>query len=593
MKTEPIPQELTSNDFFLKTIYNKYLISSVLAMLATSVAGMIDTVLVGRFLGETALSAMSLVSPVYLFYYTIGAVVGIGGTVVGNLHIGQSDIPGYRKAFTMSFVVTVVLCTVTTVGGLLYLEPLVLLLGGKGQTFTYMVEYLRWYIIGGSFTLLIYLPLNFLKIQGKPEVSSALFLLSSGLNVALTWLFLSPVCAMGIKGASIATGLSMGVTALVGLYILFTKTKDTRFIKGWWSFRRLRDILACGSPNGCNNLFNALKILVINALILYIGASSGLSTFVLIKSVSDLLTGILMGVSTALMPIVGVFFGEKDWNSIRRVCIKALKIGGVLTLVLAAVVSAFPVPLCALFNITDPNTLANSRPALLCLSGSFLFAFFNLMMSGYFSSVKRPLLANLILGMRLLAFLAPFAIGLGLWLGINGIWLALIAADAATLLASVAIIAGLRRKAPKLDWYLLDTTHEGEGEISFSVKNTLDDVLFASQKITDFCDENTIGPKKTMRVSLALEEMLTVIVSACMDTQKEQYIDIRIKKLGEDVLLRIRNGGKIFDPLHYYEENQDDEAMADRLLGIKMIVKSAQEITFQQTFGTNNLMIRF
>ena len=71
-------QELRRNDFFLRKIFGKYVFASVLSMLATSVAGMIDTVLVGWFLGETGLAAMSLVSPVYLFYYTIGAVIGMG-----------------------------------------------------------------------------------------------------------------------------------------------------------------------------------------------------------------------------------------------------------------------------------------------------------------------------------------------------------------------------------------------------------------------------------------------------------------------------------------------------------------------------------
>lgn len=53
-------RELRRNNYFLKTVYGKYVVASILAMLAASMSGMIDTVIVGRFLGETGLAAMSL-----------------------------------------------------------------------------------------------------------------------------------------------------------------------------------------------------------------------------------------------------------------------------------------------------------------------------------------------------------------------------------------------------------------------------------------------------------------------------------------------------------------------------------------------------
>ena len=62
------------------------------------------------------------------------------------------------------------------------MEPLLSLLGGEGLVREYAADYLFWYVIGGSGTLFIYLPLNFLKSEGKPQASSLLFLLSGGLS---------------------------------------------------------------------------------------------------------------------------------------------------------------------------------------------------------------------------------------------------------------------------------------------------------------------------------------------------------------------------------------------------------------------------
>ncbi len=172
--------------------------------------------------------------------------------------------------------------------------------------------------------------------------------------------------------------------------------------------------------------------------------------------------------------------------------------------------------------------------------------------------------------------------------------MALAAADILTLGTILLVVKGIRRRSPCLDRYLLDTSREGEGEISFSVRNTMEDVMFASNKITEFCESSGITAKKTMQVSLAIEEMLTVIVTYCIPKEHlEMSIDIRIMRTGEDVLLCIRNSGKIFDPVRFYEENRENEEMEDEVLGIKMIVGTAKDIQFRETFGMNHLVILF
>lgn len=240
---------------------------------------------------------------------------------------------------------------------------------------------------------------------------------------------------------------------------------------------------------------------------------------------------------------------------------------------------------------------------MICLAVSFLFAFPNLMMSGYFNTIQRSMLSNLVLSLRLFFYLAPAVLLLGSFAGVEGIWMALAAADILTLGTILLVVKGIRRRSPCLDRYLLDTSREGEGEISFSVRNTMEDVMFASNKITEFCESSGITAKKTMQVSLAIEEMLTVIITYCIpkehlemsasSRQTEQFIDIRIMRTGEDVLLCIRNSGKIFDPVRFYEENRENEEMEDEVLGIKMIVGTAKDIQFRETFGMNHLVILF
>lgn len=591
-KTGNQKKELRRNNFFVDTVFQKYLSASILGMLATSAGGMIDTMIVGRFMGEEGLAAMSLIAPVYLIYYTIGAVIGIGGAVSANYAIGNNQYEQYNSIFTLSFLLLAVMCLTTTVFGSVFLARIVSLLGGKGNIGQYSEEYLKYYIWGGSATLLIYIPLQFLRTEGKPEIASRLFFCSSGFNIVLTFLFLSPIVNMGIKGASIATALSMGITACIGYYILLYKSANIHFCFRF-SWQNLREILTAGSPNGANNLFQSLRIMGLNQLILFMGAQALLPVFVLVKSTADIMLSIMAGISNALIPIIGVYYGEKDYQSIRSVLHKSAKIGGLMVAGLSVMIALCPKQICLLFNIKDTAAREEAGFALCCLSASLIFAFLNLLLMGYFNAVNRPALSNVIIFLRLLLYMVAPACCLSKWLGMDAIWISQIVAEVLTLVTAAFLVKGIRCRHRDLDLYLLNRKEEGTSQISFSVRNHLDDVIFASTKITDFCQENEFDGIKSMQVSLALEEMLTIIISFCMDSDREQFIDITIKKLEESILIRIRNSGKIFNPLQYYEENKDKEEMFESLLGIQLIITAAKKIEFREIFGANSLLIYF
>lgn len=584
---------LRRNDYFVHAVLRKYMAASIGSMLAASASGMIDTIIVGQFLGETGLAAMSLTAPVYLFYYMIGAVLGIGGSIAANYYIGSNQYERYRSIFTLSCLLTVIMCVVTTIGGLAGLSGIIERLGGSDLAGEYGREYLTYYILLGSGTLLVYIPLNFLKTEGRPATSSWLFLFSGLLNIGLTYLFLSPFMGFGIKGASIATGISMGATACIGFYLLLCGSSQLRFVRVGLFRQSFLEILKAGSPSGAGNLLQALRVMGINHIILMIGARAYLPAFILMKTVSDLMHNVMAGTANAFLPMIGVYYGEKDHKSIRSVLHKAVRSGSILVGIMALLLMLFARPVCSLFNIQDRLVIRSGEQALFCLAAGSIFAFFNSLMTGYFNAIKRPLLSNLILVLRLLCYLLGPAYILAGRMGIGGIWGSHILAEVMTFLTMLLVVFWIGYRHPQLDRYCLNNREEDMAEISFSVRNQLDDVIFASTKISDFCAENHLNERKSMQVALALEEMLTVLISYCMDTQREQFIDIRIKKVEEDIMIRIRSSGRIFNPIQYYEENKNNQELFEQLLGIKLIISAAKSIAFSETFGANNLLIYF
>ena len=586
-------RQLLQNTYFLQNVLVKYIISSSFAMLSVFAGALIDTIIVGAYLGEKGLSAMSLVSPVYLIYYTAGAVIGIGGSLAGSHHIGKGDFVSYRRVFTCSLLLMLALALAMTAFGCIFLDQIVSALSNESGNTDFVYEYLRYYIMGGGFTLLAYIPLYFLKVDGRPQVSSALFFLYTLLNVVLTALFMSSIVDLGMGGAALATAISMAVTALLGMVLLFDGKGETMLAAKSLTGNNVRAIFVMGLPSGMANLFEAIRNLLINFLLLQVGAALFLPAFTVVRNVMDLLNAVMLGISSALLPLISVFFTEHDYNSIRRVFKRVLCIGLVSTGILTLAAILFPASIASLFGIKDSQVVTEICFALPLACVGSLLAYINIQLTGYYNAISRTGLSNAILFLRLICYVALSAVMLSVKFGTLGIWASFSVAEVLTLATVLLIRKRMRNRMGKLDKFLLDTSGEQAADITFSVQNSSEDIMFASNKITEFCEENEIPIKTAMKVSLAIEEMLTVIISKCIDKEKVSYIDIRVRQLDDGVMLRIRNSGRIFNPVQYYEENHNDESYANELLGIKIIIGSCQRIDFRKTFGVNNLLIVF
>lgn len=588
---------LLKNDFFIKRISGKFIISSVISMLFIFAGSLIDTVLIGYFIGENGLAAMSLVSPVYLIYYTFGAAIGIGASILASRVLGQSNMNEYRNIFTCATVTLAALALAMTAEGYLLIKPIVYLLGKNvsAEVKQMATDYIRMYIPGGAFTLLSYIPLYFLKTEGRPKASSRLFTASAVINVVFSALLMSPLFNMGVAGASLATSFSMGIVTILG-FIIMLKSKhktELRFVKKSFSLKRLRDIIKCGIPNGVNNLLGSTRIMLINTLIITSGASALLPCYTVIRNVSDVLGSVNMGISYALIPLIGVFFGERDYEGVRSIMKHAIKIGIIVVTPLVIIASFIPNLLFVVFGVTDPVLIEEGKTAIPLAIFGIIAAYINILYVGELTAVKRETFATILVALRLFVMLTVTAVPLSFIFGTAGIWISLSLSEILTTAAFIIIRSVIRKKKPQIDQCMIDTSKAPASDINFSVRNNVDDIVFATEQISLFCEDNDIDMRHTMKVSLAIEEILTFLNQNCLSDAPDSYTDVRVCKLDDEVMIRFRYVGKIYDPTAVYKDNEDNEEMAEALIGLKMIMKSASLVNFRQTLGANNLMIIF
>lgn len=587
--------QLLKNDFFIKRIARKYIFNSVVSMISLYAGSLIDTLIVGMFLDEEGLAAMSLVSPVYLVYYTVGATIGIGASISGSRMLGKGDGKGYRKVFTSATLLMLFAFLLMTAGGFAFLRPISRLLAGSaGEEQVELVrQYLLYYIPAGGLNLLAYIPMYFLRTDGKPRITSRLFTLSAVSNVVFSYLFMCPLVDMGIGGASLATAISNLGTVVLGFPLLLKNSSELKFVKHSFSGKFIREMLMAGIPNGLSNLLESARIVLVNSLLMAIGAAALLPCYTVVRNISDLLSSVLIGISSALLPLIGIYFGERDYEGERAVLRRSERVGLYIMLPLVLLVCVLPRPIFLLFGVKDENLIREGMLAIPLSCVGLLASYLNILYSGYLTSIKRESLAAALVALRLFFVLAACAVPLAFTLGSYGIWLSLSLAEIVTLALYYGICRVLRKKNPSLDRFLLDTSMESAGDIVFSVQNEEQDIVNASEKIAVFCEEQDIDMKRTMRVSLAIEEILTFLLAHCIGKEKTNYIDVRVCRLEKEVMIRFRYVGKIFDPISFYQENEGNEEMEEELLGLKMMIKSASLIDFRQTMGANNLMLIF
>ena len=133
MSKETISTGLNDNHHLISGIFRRALLPAILSVGGVMVSTMANSIIAGNLLGHEALAVMSIASPIYFIFATIGSLAGVGGTSMAAWCIGRNDNEGSCRAFTLSAVLALGVSLALAVVGILFLDPFVSLLGAQGE----------------------------------------------------------------------------------------------------------------------------------------------------------------------------------------------------------------------------------------------------------------------------------------------------------------------------------------------------------------------------------------------------------------------------------------------------------------------------
>ena len=583
---------LEQNEQFLKKAYGEALIPCMLSILSGNINILADGILVGQRLGTDALAAINFSLPVYLFLCIAGSFIVSGTAICAAEAIGNHEGGKAQELYKMSVFWCVLISAVVTAAGLLCIKPLAGLLCSEEAVSPLVMEYVGVTLAGTLPKILIYIPFWYLRLDGRNRQVTWMMLVMGVGNVLLDLLFLY-VFDMGVFGAALASVVATAISCLWGF--IFLCDKKSGFALGMRvsckdiSFLR---IAKAGSPSALNNLFQTLRVMVVNTLLLQSGGSGLVAAFTAVNCISAFEESVTGGVPQAASAMLGIYSGEHDNESACLLLARQVKSGIFYCLLFSIVI------LYGADFIADAYGLTESLGfAFLCMSFGMIPALCNCILSGYYNVSGYAMWANAIILLRV--FVMPCASLFVLCQQNANPWWFLFTGEILTLLVwfvATGVYQFFHRRRSR--FLFMDHTLEESGRvINFSVQGKEESICDASSKITVFCEENGMLPGQVMRVSLAMEEMMTLILSVNQGTGVE--FDLRVYSLDGVIGIRIRYSGREFNPLCHTEEKRQksgdelgkEAGNYDIYMGIRMIEDMVEEAMYQRTFGMNTIQI--
>lgn len=586
---------LEHNSYFINEILKKYLAPTIVVLLEVSSIAFYNTLIVGRMLGSDGLAVMSLTSSFTFLYYMFGCLINIGAAIAASVALGQNDLTKVGKLEGFAFAASIVIPALISGVLLFLLHPVMTFLGADDSLFELSKTYVCITLTLGFVHTLMYFPFNFLRVDGRSKIATGVFALMAVLDFVSVYAVLQ--LGLGLAGVGVATMLSALFADVVGVFVLFFgKGRQIVPVKVslFEVFPLAKEVFQLGSSSGLNNLWNMLRTMVLNKMVVVAFGTGGLAAFGVACSVINLTNATTLGVGQTTAPLVGVFYGERDKKSILMLIRSSAKVSVLIHLVIFVGLFAFAPYVAASFGITQA-LMADAVWLIRWTALGFISAgMVNVYIQAY-ATVKHVILSNILAFLRSFGLVVCFAVLLLNSPAPKFYIVAFLLGDVCTIAMMYLISGGCNKKRGRTTGVLmLDKSMDDGVYLSFSVSADKEGAARAAEKIEAFCEENDFSPKLSMGIPLAVEEIVSVMSERCLLNHPEKYSDVRIFKSGEDVLIRVRCGGEYFDPVEWYRKKltvlSQEEWLDDPSMGIKLINDMSKEIRFSRTFGVNNLV---
>ena len=431
-----------------KSITVKWLLKFALPTIASSVAmtafGMVDSIFAARVISPQALAVVNLVFPMVTFVMAVGFMLATGGMALVSKQLGEGKAAEARANFTMLALVTLAVSVVLSAVGILFPNLVLNILGVDASLHALATEYMQPLLVVFPAAIVGFYLNQFFIAAGKPTLAMVASLVGGGVNISLNFLLIAHL-QMGLRGAALATGIGYTVPAIIGAwYFARNRQGSLYFVKPVWNW----SVLAKSATNGASEMVTMLAMsitaVVMNNILIRLVGYEGVAAAGIMFVGQGLLVGVLMGYSSGIAPIISFNFGAHNRDRLKqifRLSLGIIAVASVLSIV-AGWFLASPLTVVYVPRSTEIYRMAVAAFRIGLIG--FLFTGFNMFASTLFTALNNGKVSALLSFFRTLVFILLMLSLLPGIMGLNGVWLALPAAELLALGTSIWFVAKRR-----------------------------------------------------------------------------------------------------------------------------------------------------
>ncbi len=421
------------------------------SVIINALYNIVDRIFIGQGVGSAALAGLSIVFPIMLIIMAFGMLFGIGTGVQVSISMGQGNQERAERILGNGFSMMLLVSVFLTFLVFFIKDPLLKIFGATSETLAYANDYLMVLIPGIIFQVVGFSLNNVIRAEGNAKVAMYSMLIGAGTNLVLDPIFIFTF-KMGVKGAALATVISMMVMCLWVLLHFFSKRSEVSFFVRNMRLERkiLLSILAIGMAPFSMQMASSVVQGILNTQLVTYGGDIAVAANGIIMGVMQMIIMSIVAVNMATQPIIGFNYGAKNFGRVRETLIhgiwfaSAISIGGFLLIELV------PGVLVKLFNHNDPELYRiGVRGLRLGMMATFLIGF-QIVVGNYFQSTGKAKLAMFISLLRQVIVLVPTLLILPPLLGLDGIWFSLPVADVISILIVLYFFNKEKRRLDEL-----------------------------------------------------------------------------------------------------------------------------------------------
>lgn len=363
-------------------------IPTMIGMLINALYNLVDAYFVGG-LGDSQMGAISVVFPLGQLIVGLGLLFGNGaGSYISRL-LGRGDKATANKAASTALYSGLIVSAVFILFSVLFLKPILSLLGASGSILPYALEYSQIYVISCILNVFNVTVSSIITSEGAAKTSMLALLLGAVLNCGLDPLFIYAF-DLGILGAAIATTISQAISAVVYLFYIFEKKSNFTFKLSDYALSKeiFSEIFKIGIPVFVFQLLTSVSITLTNNAIKPYGdpAIAGMGAVTRLVSMGSLT---VFGFIKGFQPIAGFSYGAKKFDRLRSSIKISVLWSTIFCVIIGGLFALFPSSIVAQFAKDDTQMIEIGAKALRANGISFMLFGFHTVYSSLFLALGK------------------------------------------------------------------------------------------------------------------------------------------------------------------------------------------------------------